>query len=160
MKYILLTFFLLFSFSGCNDEKEQTGKDTLLAELKAKNEDLRKTQLEVKKIQDKLAKQAQNNKFSKVGITIQENTITIDTNKTKDFFQNIGKKLQKFTHSMKEGIVHEKDAGIRIEKTHIDIDLNKTKSFLGAWGEKIQSYAKEIDKMIKKITIPENKEKE
>jgi len=191
MRNLLLTFLLLFSFSGCNDDKQQATqnakiaqeakaqKDALLAELKAKDEALQKAKLEVKAAQEKLQRQAQsqkeallrnqahkakveeqtiqNEKLSKVGISIKENTITIDTNKTKDFFQNIGKKLgdklKKITEDIQEGMIEEKDAGVKIDETHINIDLNKTKDFLEAWGKKMQGFVKEFDDMAKEMDI-------
>jgi len=191
MQNLLLTLLLLFSFSGCNDDKQKSinnakiaqeskaEKDALLAELKVKDKALQKAKLEVKAAQEKLQRQAQaqkeallrnqahkakveeqtiqNEKLSKVGISIKENTITIDTNKTKDFFQNIGKKLgdklKKITEDIQEGMIEEKDAGVKIDETHINIDLNKTKDFLEAWGKKMQGFVKEFDDMAKEMDI-------
>jgi len=191
MRNLLLTFLLLFSFSGCTDDKQQATqnaqiaqkakaeKDALLAELKAKDEALKKAQLEAKAAQEKLIKQKQaqkeaflkakakkakeekqtiqNEKLSKVGISIKENTITIDTNKTKDFFERIGKKLgdklKKITEDIEKGMIHEKDAGVKIDETHINIDLNKTKDFLETWGKKMQGFVKEFDDMAKEMDI-------
>jgi hypothetical protein len=191
MRNLLLTFFLLFSFSGCNDDKQQTidnakiaqeakaEKEALLAEIKAKDEALQKARRETKIVQEKLIAQEQakkkaflkeqsqkekelkqtkqNEKLSKVGISIKENTITIDTNKTKDFFQNIGKKLgdklKKITEDIQKGMIEEKDAGVKIDETHINIDLNKTKDFLEAWGKKMQGFVKEFDDMAKEMDI-------
>jgi uncharacterized protein YcfL len=189
MRNLLLTFLLLFSFSGCNDDKQQTidnakiaqeakaEKEALLAEIKAKDEALQKARRETKIVQEKLIAQEQakkkaflkeqsqkekelkqtkqNEKLSKVGISIKENTITIDTNKTKDFFQNIGKKLgdklKKITEDIQKGMIEEKDAGVKIDETHINIDLNKTKDFLEAWGKKMQGFVKEFDDMAKEM---------
>jgi len=160
-------------------QESKAEKDALLAELKAKDEALHKARLETKEAQEKLmaqeqakkeaflkenvqkekeAKQTkQNEKLSKVGITIKENTITIDTNKTKDFFENIGKKLgdklKKITEDIQKGILEEKDAGVKIDETHINIDLNKTKDFLETWGKKMQGFVKEFDTMAKEMDI-------
>jgi len=190
MRNLLLTFFLLFSFSGCNDNKQQAiqdariaqeakaEKDALLAELKAKDEALKKSRLETKAAQAKLMAQEKakkeaflkkqvakenekkmqhNEKLSKVGISIKENTITIDTNKTKNFFENIGKtlgdKLKKITQELEKGMLDEKDAGVKIDATHINIDLNKTKDFLETWGKKMQGFVKEFDTMAKEMDI-------
>jgi len=186
MRNLLLTFFLLFSFSGCNDNKQdariaqeaKAEKDALLAELKAKDEALKKSRLETKAAQAKLMAQEKakkeaflkkqvakenekkmqhNEKLSKVGISIKENTITIDTNKTKNFFENIGKtlgdKLKKITQELEKGMLDEKDAGVKIDATHINIDLNKTKDFLETWGKKMQGFVKEFDTMAKEMDI-------
>jgi len=158
-------------------KQEKAQKDALLAELKAKDEALYKARLEAKAAKEKLLLQEQankeaflkseakkakekkeaikNEKLSKVGITIEDNKITIDTNKTKDFFQNIGNKLgdklKKITEDIQKGTIEEKDAGVKIDETHINIDLNKTKDFLEAWGQKMQGFVKEFDNMAKEI---------
>jgi len=156
--------------------------DTLLAKLKANEEALQKARLEAKVAKEKLlveeaAKkeafikiQAQkekrkketlkNEKLSKVGITIKENTITIDTNKTKDFFENIGKKLgdklKKITNELQKGMMDEKQAGVHIDETNINIDLNKTKNYLDQWGQKMQGIVKDFDTMTKDLNIQSN----
>lgn len=160
-------------------QKAKAEKDALLAEIKAKDEALHQARLEAKAAKEKLLQQEQekkeaflkaeilknkakqqntkNEKLSKVGITIEENKITIDTNKTKDFFQSIGKKfgekLKKITQDLEKGMVNEKDAGVKIDETHINIDLNKTKDFLESWGQKMQGFVKEFDTMAKEIDI-------
>jgi len=153
-------------------------KEALLAELKAKDEALLKARHEAKIAKEKLLmeekekKEAfiasqrqkkeeqqtkQNEKLSNVGITVQNNTITIDTNKTKDFFKaigkNLGEKLQKMTQDLEKGILKDEDAGVDIDEKHINIDLNKTKDFLEAWGKKMQGFVKEFDNMAKEMDI-------
>jgi len=158
-------------------KQAQAEKDALLAEIKAKDEALHQARLETKAAKEKLLQEEQekkeaflraaaqkskekkqalkNEKLSKIGITIEEHKITIDTNKTKDFFQNIsqklGDKLKKITQDLEKGMLDEKDAGVKIDETHINIDLNKTKDFLDAWGQKMQGFVKEFDDIAKEI---------
>ena len=153
--------------------------DVLLAKLKAKEDALQKARLEAKIAKEKLLAeeaskkeaflkmQAQkekqnrasqkNDKLSKVGISIENSTITIDTNKTKDFFQNLskalGNKLKKITTDIEKGMIDQKDAGVKIDETHINIDLNKSKDFLETWGKKMQEYVKDFDAMAKEIDV-------
>jgi len=153
--------------------------DVLLAKLKAKEDALQKARLEAKIAKEKLLAeeaskkeaflkmQAQkekkekaslkNEKLSKVGISIENSTITIDTNKTKDFFQNLskalGNKLKKITTDIEKGMIDQQDAGVKIDDTHINIDLNKSKDFLEAWGKKMQEYVKDFDAMAKVIDV-------
>ncbi|MEA1880047.1 MAG: hypothetical protein U9N11_05345 [Campylobacterota bacterium] len=98
---------------------------------------------------------AQNEKLSKVGIAVNDSRITIDTNKTKDFFKNLGKniehKLQKLTRDAQKGLVDEQGAGIKIDKNNINIDLNKTKDFLENWGKSMQIFVKDIDDIAKRF---------
>jgi len=179
MRHLILSLILLFSISACEDHKAQEEKTKLLAQLQAKEESLKQARLETKIANEKLLAQEkaqkeafiknqekkaqevkqsrQNEKLSNVGISIQKDTITIDTNKTKDFFTNIGKtletKLKKITTDMKKGMIDDNDTGIKIDKSHINIDLNKTKDFLELWGEKMQGFVKDIDNMAKEFDI-------
>lgn len=156
-------------------------KDALLIELKAKEKALAEARAEAKAAQNKLlakekekkeaflkeearkseeakhsaTQQSQNKKLSPVGIEIKENKITIDTNKTKDFFQQLGKNLEakmtQLTQKLEKGIVDEKEAGIHIDDSHINIDLNKTKDFLETWGKQLQGVVKQFGSMTKEI---------
>jgi len=185
MQYLYMTLILIFSLSACDNNEQkaqqetqrikqaQAEKDALLAEIKAKDEALHQARLETKKAKEKLlqeeqkkkeaflkastkkSKEQKNEKLSNIGITIKEHKITIDTNQTKKFFQNIsqklGDKLRKITQNLEKGMLDEKNAGVKIDKTHINIDLNKTKDFLDAWGQKMQNFVKEFDDIAKKI---------
>ena len=151
MKYILFSIILLLSLSGCQDTKEkqakhdakiaQQAREELLAELKAKKE----------------AKKSEQNdtKLSKMGITMDKDKITIDTNKTKEFFQDmtkkIGDKIKKMVKELREGTIEDKDAGIELNESHINIDLNKTKDFVDDWGKRMQGLIKEFDEIVKEI---------
>jgi hypothetical protein len=152
-------------------------KDALLAELKAKDLALEKARKETQNAQAKLLAQeqekkeaflkeqrqkekeikqiAQNEKLSHVGINIDNNKITIDTDKTKDFFKKLGQnfedKIKKVTQDIEKGIIDQKDAGVKIDHDTINIDLNKTKDFLELWGKKMQGFVKEFDTMAKEI---------
>jgi len=152
-------------------------KDALLAELKAKNLALEKVRKENQEVQAKLLAQeeekkeaflkaqvqkekeqkeiARNKKLSQVGIQVENNTITIDTNKTKDFFKQIGlnfeDKIKKITQDLEKDVIDQKEAGIHIDESNIHIDFNKTKNFLEKWGQKMQGFVNEFDTMAKDI---------
>lgn len=195
MRPILLTLLLLFTISACTDNETQAKhdakmaqevqqhkrlqaeKNSLLAELKAKDMALEKVREEALVAQaallaqEKVKKEAfieeqrqkkrtekqavQNEKLSNIGINIDQNKITIDTDKTKDFFQKLTQgfedKIRKITQDIERGVIDHKDAGVKIDENHIDIDLNKTKDFLELWGKKMQSFVKEFDTMAKEI---------
>ena len=170
MQYLYITLLLVLFLPACNKDEQkmtqiQVEKDNLLAEIKAKDEALHKARLETKLAKEKLLKQEEekkeeeqkkalkNDKLSNIGITIDKQKITLDTNKTKEFFQNIsqifGNKLKKITQDLEKGILDEKCAGVNIDKTHVNIDFNKTKNFLDAWGQKMQGFVKEFDDISK-----------
>ncbi len=185
MQHLYIITLIFFFFSACgNQEQKSTNeaqniqsstpkRDALLHELKAKEIALEKARLEAKVAKEQLLAQRyakkeafikktqeeqqknEHEKLSKIGITIEENKIIIDTNTTKDFFQNIGKsinsKLKKITQDLEEGSIREQDAGIKIDKTHINIDLNQSKKFLEGWAKKMQGFVKEFDTIAKQV---------
>ncbi len=151
MKHILLTIFLLFSLSGCQDKKEDQAQHDAKIAQEARTQ-LLKEQAEAKQKQEELEK---NNKYSKIGITKEDGKIIIDTNKTKSYFKDIAHqmktKMDKISKDLKKGIVKNEEAGIEMDETHINIDLNKTKTFLDIWGKKMQGFVKEFDELAKEF---------
>ncbi|EIF50442.1 hypothetical protein [Sulfurovum sp. AR] len=152
MRHLLISLILLLFFSGCEDKEQQAREQAahdakiaqqaraeLLAELQAK-----------KDFSDNNA-----SKLHKMGIHMEEGTITIDTNKTKDFFralnQKMGEQMKKLSDDMKKGMVETKEAGIEINEQHIHIDLNKTHDMLINWGKQIQVFVEEFDEMAKTL---------
>jgi hypothetical protein len=144
MRYLLMSLILLLSFTGCEDKEQQAKHDAKIAQ-QARAELL--AELEAKKdLQDK-----NNTKLNNMGINIEDGTITIDTNKTKDFFrdlnQKMGEQMKKLSDDMEKGILETKEAGIEINEQHIHIDLNKTQDLLVDWSKKIQVFVQEFDEM-------------
>jgi len=195
MRYLLLSFILLFSFTACTDDSAQkeakikeltqitktmetqreAEKNTLSEKIKLQEIALQKAQLEAKQAKEELLAQKKlhadmqkkkelaqtlspkEEKLSKLGVTIEENKITLDTDKTKDFFESFAKelsmKLKKVTEELQDGSLIEKDAGIKFDESHINIDLNKTKDFLNEWGKKMQGFIKEFDDIAQELNI-------
>ena len=147
MRFLFVSLLVLFSFSGCEDKEKQAAHDAKIAQ-QAREELL--AELEAKKAQEE-----KNTEFNKIGINVDHGTITIDTNKTKDFFNALGKKMdmqmKKMAADMEKGIVENKEAGIDINEQHIHIDLNKTRNLLLDWGQQIQIFVEEFDKMAKTL---------
>jgi len=150
MRHLLISLILLLSFTGCEDQKQQAEHDAkiaqqaraeLLAELKAK-----------KDLTDNNA-----SKLHKMGITMEDGTIIIDTNKTKDFFRGMNQKMEaqmkKLSDDMEKGVVETKEAGIEVNDQYIHIDLNKTQDLLSEWGKKIELFVQEFDEMAKTLEI-------
>jgi len=146
MRYLLITLLMLLSLTGC-EYKDQQSKD------QAKHDAQIAQQARAELLAEQVAKKARENndtqkkeniKLTKMGIHMKDGTITIDTNKTKDFFNDLGKKMdlqmKKISDDMEKGIIETKKAGIEMNKEHIHIDLNKTQNLLEEWGKKIQLY--------------------
>jgi len=95
------------------------------------------------------------NILSLLGINIENQKIDIDLNKTKNFFENIQKELEKKSQaiekSIQEGKVELKDIGLKVDKQHISLDLNKTKSFVENLTKKLDSFIKDLDNSFKDI---------
>jgi len=150
MRHILLTFFVLFSLTACEsaEEKAKAQAEHDAKIIKQAREDLM-DELKAKEDATKQADALKNAQLSQVGISVHEKEITINPDKAKDFFNNIGKKLEEKIHTLTKdldkGMVADSNTGIIIDETKINIDLNKTQDFLNTWGEKMQSFVKEID---------------
>ncbi len=143
-------------------------KESLLRQLQQETEQLKEDLLLLKRryaqVEEEkmsaLQTKNQKEKLSKLGITVQENKITLDPQKTKDFFETfakeLNKKVKKVTEELQEGSPLQKDAGIQISESQINIDLNKTKDFLNNWGKKMRSFIKEFDKIAQEFKIDSN----
>lgn len=152
MKQILISILLLLTFSACEESREsqaqhdaqvaQEARAQLLEELKAQK---RAKELEAEK----------NSKLYQIGIHKEEGKITIDLNKTENFFKEVGsqmtQKIERFSTDLQKGIMQEKDMGIEMNQTSLKIDLNKTKNFLEDFGTKMQKFVEDIDTMAEEI---------
>lgn len=156
MRHILLTLFVLFSLTACEtaEEKAQAQATHDAKIIKQAREELM-AELKVKEEASKQADNLKNAQLSQVGISVHEKEITINPDKAKDFFDNIGKKLEEKIHTLtkdlQKGMVNDTNTGISVSETKINIDLNKTQDFLNSWGEKMQSFVKEIDNIAKSM---------
>lgn len=154
MQHLLISFMILFFFSGCEDKvKDQAAHDAKVAK-QARVELL--SELEAKKAETRKASQETNEtKLSRMGVDIDNGIITIDTNKTKDFFRELNQKMaaqiSKISDDLEKGIIETKEAGVEVTEQHIYIDLNKTQDLLQDWGKKMQVFVQEIDEMAKTL---------
>lgn len=172
MRHLLVTLTLLLSLSGCQekdqlDQEAQAKHDAkiaaqagaeLLTELEAAKKAQGKTVESKILLQEKETEtkpEDNKTKLDQMGVTMDDGTIIIDTNKTKDFFNELSKKMdvqmKKIGHDLEKGIIETKEAGIEIKDNHINIDLNKTQDLLEDWGKKIQVFAKEFDDIAKSL---------
>ena len=160
MKHLLISLILLLSFTACQDKatdtKKQAAHDAKIAaqaraEVRAEYEAKQKSEKEAQK----------NTKLNQMGVAMHDGTITIDTNKTKDFFNALNKKMEvqmkKISDDLQKGIIDAKEEGIQVSDERITIDLNKTKNLLEIWGQKIQSFAKEFDEVAQTLEMNTSK---
>jgi hypothetical protein len=150
MQHLLISFMLLFSFSGCGDTaKDQAAHDAKVAQ-QARAELLAELESEKAKAR-KESQETNETKLSRMGVSMDSGIITIDTNKTKDFFRELNQKMalqiKKISDDLEKGIIETKDAGVEVTEQHIHIDLNKTQSLLQDWSKKMQIFVQEFDEM-------------
>jgi hypothetical protein len=150
MRSLFLPLLIILILTGCEDKEAQAKHDAQVAQ-QAREELL--AELEAKKNQEE--KMPPN--FNKMGFNVNDGTITIDTNKTKNFFNELGKRMdmhmKKMTEDMEKGVIEHQEAGVDINEQHIHIDLNKTRDFLLNWGQQLQVFVEEFDKMAKTLEI-------
>ena len=159
MRHLLLSLLLLLTLSGCQDkeqqQKEQAKHDAQIAQ-QARTELL--TQLE----KEKQVQEAKNNRFSHMGVKMDQGTITIDTNKTKDFLKDLGRRMnvqmKQVSNDLQKGIIDAQEAGVKVNNGNINIDLNKTQTFLDEWSKKIEGYVKKFDEIAKELEDNRTKE--
>ncbi|GIT98833.1 hypothetical protein [Sulfurovum sp. TSL1] len=157
MRYLLIMLTLLLSLTGCEDKEQLTKKQAahdaqiaqqaraeLLAELEA--EKLRK---------QKEAQEKNETKLTKMGVRMDDGIITIDTNKTKEFFRDFNQKMsvqmKKISDDLEKGIIETKEAGVEMNEQYIHIDLNQTQNLLQEWGKKMQIFVQEFDEMARTL---------
>ena len=150
MKHTLITILLLLTLTGCQDKeteaKIQAAHDAQVA-AQARAEVL----AEISAATQTTPTSPQNEKLKHMGITINNDVISIDTNKSKIFLKSfsdkMAKHMQKASDDLQKGIMETKEAGIEINNEHIHIDLNKTKNFLQEWSKHIHNIVEEMDQV-------------
>ncbi len=152
MQHLLITLLVLLSLTACED-KEQQAKDQAIHDAQIAQQ--ARAELLAQIAAEKEAQKKENTKLNMIGISMNNDTITIDTNKTKDFLNDLNQKMhdqiQKMSDDMEKGIIESKEAGIDINEKHIHIDLNKTQNLLQNWGKRLQVFKEEFDSVTKSL---------
>ena len=95
--------------------------------------------------------------MNKMGVTMKEGKLIIDTNKAKGFFTTLQNNLDGIDRELQEGnLTITKPAGIEVTPDKVSIDLNKSRSFFDSWGKQMEAFAKEFDKIITKLHDDKN----
>ena len=87
----------------------------------------------------------------RMGISKEDGVITIDTNKTKNFFDEMGKQITRQMKKFSEDLDEGRGAGIEANESQIRIDLHKTGNFLERWGKKMEEFADELEDLSKEF---------
>jgi len=177
MRHLLLSLILLLSFSGCQEKEQQSAeaqtkhdakvaaetRAEVLAEFEAEKKaqlaQVQATEAKIKalKVLPTAVTQTkqENDKLDEIGIKMDNDVITIDTNKTKDFFHDLSKKMEvhmkKISQDLDKGVIEAKEAGVDVDNGKINIDLNKTQDLIQSWSKKIQIFADQFDDISKSL---------
>ena len=94
--------------------------------------------------------------MKKMGLQIEKGRIILDTEKSKNFFEALGRQLREGldegVEKAKQHAPKEEDLGIHIRKNRIEIDVNKTKSFMKSWVETMEILGKEINRSLQPLS--------
>lgn len=149
MRTLLVSLFLFLGLAGCeNSAESQAERDARIAQ-EARAELLR----ELKAAEEAKEK---NSTLFRIGISQKGDKITIDTNKTQQFFKNLSKKITKEMDQFSQ----EMEKGIEVDENHIQIDINKTGNFLDKWHQKMQNFANEINALSRSLEKNDTDEQE
>ena len=162
MRHLLIMITLLLSLSGCgNNEdlaKEQAAHDAQIAQ-QARTELLAELEAE-KARKQKESKEKNETKLSKMGVHMDDGIITIDTNKTKEFFKDLNQKMavqiKKISDDLEKGVIETKEAGVEVTEQQIHIDLNQTQNLLQDWGKKMQIFVQEFAEVAQTLETNES----
>ena len=168
MKKILYAFIsaslVIGLMAGCEskEEKEQARQAELFKQeqvKKAEQEAVAKV-LAAQKAAQKAAEEAKlaaeraknPSVINRMGVTMQEGKLVIDTNKAKEFFWTLQENLDGIDRELQKGnLTAMKPAGIEVTQDKVSIDLNKSRSFFDSWGKQMEVFAREFDKMTKML---------
>ncbi len=92
----------------------------------------------------------------KIGFSSKDGIVSIDTNKAKGYFSDLGKniknKSKKLSIELKSKTLKvTKDIGIELDNGTFSVDFNKTKEFAKDVGKNIKVFADDINKFTNKI---------
>ncbi len=93
--------------------------------------------------------------MKKMGLQVEKGRIILDTEKSKKFFEALGRQLreglEEGVEKAKQHAPQEEDLGIHIQKNRIEIDVNKTKAFLKGWVKMMEVLGKEINRSLQPL---------
>ncbi|SHO80554.1 hypothetical protein MNB_SV-15-73 [hydrothermal vent metagenome] len=92
----------------------------------------------------------------KIGFSSKDGIVSIDTNKAKSYFSDLGKNIKDKSKQLSSELKSKslkvtKDMGIELNKDSLNIDFNKTKEFAKSISKDIKVFANDINQFTKKI---------
>lgn len=88
----------------------------------------------------------------KMGLQVDRGRIILDTRKSKEFFEALGKQLKAgMDQSVQKAKQHAptgSDFGIQVQNEKVVIDLNRTKNFMKGWVETMEILGRELNRSL------------
>jgi type II secretory pathway component PulF len=141
MRIISVVIVALFMIVGCQTQEDIAKEKEAIAYKEAQQKQLEALKIvEARRVEEerlqkiRLQKEANSSMLTKAGITMSDGTITIDTNKTKNFFSKL---VDSFTETS-----NKIEKGLEMSESSVSIDFNKSKNFFESWGKKIEDFSK------------------
>ncbi len=93
--------------------------------------------------------------FSKMGIDIESEKLSIDFAKTKEFFNGLKDKMEDTSKNIEKSLTkrtigHKENLGIKVDNEHIEVDFGEAKSFVMDLGEKIEEFLASLERSVDK----------
>lgn len=93
--------------------------------------------------------------MKKMGLQVEDGRIILDTEKSKNFFESLGRSIEKNIHQgVKKAEKHVpsgEEIGIKVEDKKVVIDLNKTRNFMKAWVETMEVLGRELNRSLSPV---------
>lgn len=167
---MIIALFVLYSCGETKQDQEvakkvEVIKDEISQEsvnsLPKSKKELQKEELPLTHNETNVSKK-EDGFMKKIGFSSKDGTISLDTNKAKDYLHDLGDEIkdksQKISKDIKEKtLTVTKDIGIAMDRNgSLTIDTNKTKSFMKNMGEKMENIAKDVDKFVREVVKDKN----
>jgi len=90
--------------------------------------------------------------MKKMGLQVRDGQIILDTEKSKRFFESLGRSIKENIHQgvkkAEEKMPSGEDLGIHVDDKKVVIDLNRTKNFMKEWVETMEVLGRELNRSL------------
>ncbi len=93
--------------------------------------------------------------FSKMGIDIESEKLSIDFAKTKEFFNLLKEKMEDTSKNIEKSLTErtldlKENLGIKVDNEHIEVNFGEAKNFITDLGEKIEEFLASLERSVDK----------
>ncbi len=93
--------------------------------------------------------------FSKMGIDIESERLSIDFAKTKEFFNGLKAKMEDTSKNIEKSLNEKaldlkENLGIKVDNEHIEVNFGEAKNFIADLGEKIEEFLASLERSVDK----------